>query len=305
MSIHETSNQKPSDGTTAPRHEAYEQYDRTPDLTDHYWKLHNYTQMVTSGETNALLLEAGPGIGKSYQIRETLNREVGPDGWVKLSGHCTPVELFHQLFEASDGKVLFLDDIEGLIDNKSALALLKQATWTEGDERYVEWRSTSDVIEVPEKFRFKGRIIMCFNEVPSDPIYDSLEDRCLTYRINFTYEERISLLREVAKADYKALTFVERMEIVDWIAENSTPADGVNLRLMFHIFDMRDFNPERWEELAVEQLDADEEAMLIRRLVEEHDTIKAASDAYESETGKSARTFFRKKKKLIDGRDDE
>lgn len=275
-------------------------HDRTPDLEDHYWKLRNYVQMVTSGETNALLLEAGPGIGKSYQIGQTLDADVGADGWHKISGHCTPVELFHQLFEVSAGKVLFLDDIEGLIDNKSALALLKQATWSETDERHVEWRSTSDVIEVPEKFRFKGRVIMCFNEVPSDKLFDSLEDRCLTYRIHFTHDERLSLLREVAKAPHKGLTFDERMAVVGWIGANSTPADDVNLRLMFHIFDMRDFNPERWQELAVEQLDADEEAMLVRDLVATHDTIKAASDAYERETGKSARTFFRKKQAIVD-----
>lgn len=265
----------------------------SPDLQEYYWKLRDFIGMVAEGETDALMLNAPPGIGKSYQIVNELDDRVGEEGFTKLSGYSTPVELYHALYEVSDGKVLFLDDIEGLLKNKNAVALLKQATWSEGEARYVEWRSTSGKIRVPEKFRFKGRIIMCFNEVPkNDDIFESLMDRCLYYEIDFTHQERLEIIEEVAKLEYKNLTHDERKEVVDWIDTHTGPADEVNLRMMFHMFDLRSYNPEKWELLAVELLGADEELMLVRELVTEYDTVKGAQEAYKEETRKAGERFL-------------
>lgn len=270
-----------------------------PDVEPYYWKLRDYVRMVAQGEKNALMLNAPPGIGKSYQISHTLKDEVGMEGFRKISGYSTPVELFHNLFEVSDGGVLFLDDIEGLISNKKALALLKQATWSEGNKRYVEWRSTSNQIEVPEQFRFKGQLIMVFNDVPSDDkIFQSLEDRCLKYEIDFSYDERIEICREVAKAEYKDLTLNERQEVVDYIEANTAPGDEPNLRMLFHIFDLRDFNPERWKLLGLEQFDIDDELMLVRSILQDHDTIKGASDTYIEKTGGNREDFLEMYDKL-------
>lgn len=231
-----------------------------PNLKQYYWKLREYARMVCRGTTNALLLEAGPGIGKSYQIIETLEHEVGPRGYTKMSGYSSPLALYQKLYEASGGQVLFLDDIEGLLENDKALSLLKQATWSERGQRFVEWQSTTSLVEAPEKFAFNGRIIMCFNETPSDDlIFDSLRDRCLPYEISFTYEERLDIMHEVAKAPYEGLRRDERDEVVAWVKRNTSPDDGtdVNLRLMFHAFDMMRHDRDRWQELATELLSDD------------------------------------------------
>ena len=291
------------DGAPEPSEPSDGETDLEPDLDDHYWKLRNYVGMVADGETDALLLDAPPGIGKSYQITDELERRLGADGYIKLSGKITPVELFHALYEASAGKVLFLDDLEGVLNNRKSMALLKQATWTEDDDdmRFVEWRSTSNKIEVPEKFRFMGSVIMVFNETPDNQHYEALESRCLYYEMDFTHNERLEIIREIAKKPYKGLTYDERMDVVEWLETHASPGDELTIRTLFHIMDMRSYNPERWTELAVEQLDTDEELMLVRELVDEHDTIKAAEEAYHEATGEGRERFMAIYERLDEG----
>lgn len=268
-----------------------------PDLDAYYWKLRNYVRMVTIGAVDSLLIEAGPGIGKSFQITRTLRKELGVDGYKKVGGYCSPLELYHLLFEVSEGRTLFMDDIEGVLSDKRCLSLLKQATWSENGERYVEWKSTTEKLEVPDGFVFNGRIIMCCNETPDDILFESLRDRCLVYNISFGYDERIDMMREIAKVDYDGLTWDERQETVDWIETRTGPGDEVNLRTMFHCFVIRKCN-DRWEEMAIDQLGIVEEVALLRQCIAEADTVEEARVRWCEETGGSRATFFRKKKEI-------
>lgn len=272
--------------------------DDEPDVENYYWKLHRFVRMVARGESNALLVEADPGLGKSYQITHTLADEIGlsgPSAVRKVGGHSSPLELYHSLFEAKNGGVVFLDDLEGVIDNRTALSLLKQATWSEGDRRTVEWRSSSEKVEI-EQFEFSGRIIMCFNDTSDNKLVESLKDRTLYYRLHFDYDERIGLIHEVAKADHKNLSYDERAECADWIERNTEKGSRPNLRTLIHVMDCRAHEPDRWQRLASEFVQIDEELALVNQLIEEYGTSEEAAEAYTAETGKSRRTFFRRKK---------
>lgn len=275
--------------------------DTEPDIDHYYENLRKYVRMVSRGFSNALLLNSPPGIGKTYQINRTLDEETGSDGYIEHGGYCTPVKLFEKLWEASGGKVLFLDDIEGLISNDKALALLKQATWSDDDERVVSWSSSTSAIddEIPEEFDFQGSVVMCFNEVPDDPIFDSLRSRCLYYELDFTYDEKIDVVREVAKKPYKNVAYETRMEIAEWIERNTAPGmDGVSLRSLFHCMDMAAFDPDEWESMASELFDADEDVRLVGELVAEYDHMGEAIDEFERRTGKTRRTFYRYKRRI-------
>lgn len=270
-----------------------------PDTDEYYGHLRDYVRMVARGEKNALMLDAPPGIGKTFQIMDTLDEELDSDEYVKHSGYCTPVELYHLLHEAREGKVVFLDDIEGLLQNDSALGLLKQATWSEGEFRTVEWKSTSSKIEVEEQFIFEGKIIMCFNETPDGAIFNSLRDRCLPYHIDFTYEERIDLIHEIAKVPYEGTEYEEREQVAGWIERHTCPeTTDVNLRTLFHCLDMYRYNPEKWQGMAIELFDMDEEEHLIRELHYKHETVEDAAEEYMEETGNSRTTFFRRKQDM-------
>lgn len=271
-----------------------------PELEEYYWKLRSYVGMVTDQQVDSLMIVAKPGIGKSYTITDQLKQDVGRNGYVKVSGYCSPLALYHKLYEVHEGGVLFLDDVSGVPKDERSIELLKAATWSEDDERVVSWESTSDKVDAPNSFTFSGTIISVFNELPDNEMSRSLVDRALKYNLAFTYAERIHIMREVAKTDYDGLTYEERVEVVDYIEENTGPGDEVNMRTMFNIFDIRVCEPDRWEELAEDQIDPDQELALVRQLLKDHDTVGAACEEYMNTTDNSRPTFYRRKRVIKD-----
>lgn len=268
-------------------------------LKEYYRNFRNYVRAVAQEHHTALMVESPPGLGKSYQITQILTNELGDNGWAKHSGFSSPMEFYETLYEHRN-KVLFLDDIEGLLGNRRALANLKQATWDESGQRTVEWKSSSSKLEAPKKFQYNGRIIMCFNDVPDDdPIVESLKSRTLFYELDFTYEERLGIIAEIAKKDYDGMSLEERKRIVEWLAENTNPeTKDLNLRTLFKCFELYKFNRDEWKSMAAELFSVDEEMAAVRELVRKYDEVDKMVDRYKTEFGKTRRTFMRKKKKL-------
>lgn len=276
-----------------------------PQLDDYYWKLRSYTSMLTDGVFDSLAIVAEPGIGKTYQITNALDRDVGEHNYVTLSGYCSPLALYHKLYEARGG-VLFLDDVSGIPKDERSIELLKAATDTQDGDRVVSWESTSGKVECPNSFVFDGSIIMVFNEVPDTVMFRSLYDRTMDYRLTFTYAERLHICREVAKVPYKDLdlSYEERTEAIDFIEDRTGPGDDVSLRTMDKVFKIRVGDPERWKELAEDQVNPDQEIQLVRQLLADHDTIGGACEEFQNITEQSRATFYRRKKEVMDDADE-
>jgi len=300
------------DGTTDAEEEVQQFYDY----------FNHYVKAIAGGFHDALMINAKHGIGKSYQIQKTLTNELGADGFKTQAGYCPPFQFYKKLWEVESNpeqEVLFLDDIEGLINNKKALAILKQATWSETDSRYVEWNSSSSKLQndngenIPEKFEFTGRIIMCFNDIPDDPIVHSLQDRCFYHELQFTYEQRLKLIRAVAEKGVPDHDIPEdaRIEIANWIKDvtNSATKD-VNLRTLMRAFKLYDYardigaevGDDYWEELTAELIEKDENLYHARDIIldGQFDTVSDMKSEFKDRTGKSGRTFNRAKKELLE-----
>lgn len=288
-----------------------------------FYKFFNhYVRAIARGHHDALMINAKHGIGKSYQIQKTLTNELGADGYKTQSGYCPPFQFYKKLWQVESNpeqEVLFLDDIEGLINNKKALAILKQATWSETDKRYVEWNSSTSKLQnehgedIPAKFEFTGRIIMCFNEVPDDPIVHSLQDRCFYHELQFTYEQRLKLIRAVAEKGVNEhdIPQEKRIEIANWIKEVTTSATkDVNLRTLMRAFKLYDYaqsmeadiGDETWHELTNELIETDEDLYHAREVIlsGDHETVAKRKQAFKERTSKSGRTYTRKRDELLD-----
>lgn len=275
-----------------------------PELDEYYWKLRSYVSMLTDGVFDSLAVVAAPGIGKTYQISSALERDVGEHNYVKVSGYCSPLSLYHKLYEARGG-VLFLDDVSGIPKDERSIELLKAATDTQDGDRVVSWESTSGKVECPNSFVFDGSIIMVFNQVPDSDMLKPLYDRSMDYRLTFTYAERLHIMREVAKVPYKDLdlSYAERMEAIDFIEENTGPGDDVSLRTMDKVFKIRVGDPDRWTELAEDQVNPDQELQIVRQLLEDHDVMGDAVAEFKSITDQSRATFYRRKKEIVEDAD--
>ena len=280
-----------------------------PDISRYYGPLRFFTQQVVNGDSDLLLLNAPAGIGKSYQINKVVKGNI-TGNYVPKAGYLSPLELFHSLHKTKNkGDILFLDDVSGITDDERALNLLKGATWTEDEDRgrEVEWATTSDKIQCEQQFQYEGRIILCFNEMPDNEHINALKSRGKYYEMNFTYEQRIDIIKEIAKVPYEDSTLEQRQEVARWIATYTDETfEDLNLRILFHCLDIYlscqsgeyEYGPDNWTMLATELFGVDEDLQLVKDLITETGTVEAAAEAFEARTGKSRRTFFRRKNKL-------
>jgi hypothetical protein len=276
-----------------------------PDLDAYYGNLHNYVRMVCDGYSNLLMLDAKGGLGKTHNVRTVLAEERESSGYVHQKGFTTPIELFKTLWKARhDETVLFLDDMSGVTGNQKAIDMLKSATDTEGDENWVEYRTSQDIehptvpnATLPNTFCFNGTVIMSFNETPDNRHFKALRDRGTYYQLSFTYDERLDLIREIAKLDdFSGLPVWQQQQTAEWIAEITNPAFEVTIRTFEEVCQMRRFgqdNDENWEKMALEVFDIDYPKYVIIELRKNADmSVEEQVDVFNDKTGYSQSTYY-------------
>ncbi len=280
--------------------------DNPPNLDRFYGSLRNYVKMVTGDYHRLFMLDASGGLGKTYNVKDVLRKELSNDEWTHQRGFTTPVELYKTLWKAQDSDhVLFLDDMSGIRNKQKAVDMLKAATESDGPENWIEYRTSQDIEHpensdrtLPNTFCFRGNIIMSFNDTPDTPDFNALKDRSVFYQFELDYEERLDLIREVAKLeDFSDLTISEQQEVAEWIASVTNPAIEVSLRTFEEVCDMRHYGQiegQDWEQMAFEVFDLDYERHLIIRLREDSDaSIEKQIEYFEQQTGRSQRYYYK------------
>lgn len=277
-----------------------------PDLDKYYGNLKNYVRMVTQGYSNLLMLDAKGGLGKTHQVRETLSEERQSDQWVHQKGFTTPLELYKILWQARrEGTVLFLDDMSGITSNTKAIDMLKAATDTEGDENRVSYQTSKDIshplvegADLPNTFTFRGNVIISFNDTPDNRHFDALRDRGTYYNLTFSYQERLDLIKEIAKVpDFSSLAVSVQEETAAWVESVTNPSFEVTIRSFEEVCKMREFaqaNPDaNWEEMALEVFDLDFRKHRIIQLREAGDMpVEQQIDAWCDEFDLSRSTYY-------------
>ncbi len=285
-----------------------------PDLEWAYGSLENLVRMVAFDYEEFVMLDAPGGLGKTYNIKHYLEELLGPMGreWDYQSGYTTPLELYKTLYQNQD-KVLFLDDMSGITKNDKCVNMLKEATDTEGEENWVYWKSsktpeTKQGQELNEAFCFRGAIIMSFNDVPENRHFEALESRAAgsrAYKLDFSYEERIKIIKEVAKNDdMSPLSYPIRKDVIEWIESVTDPSVEVNIRTLVKALNMREAYEDgvidNWEKTALEVFDLNYEKYLILQLWEsdEYDSVEEQIEVFEKKTGRSRGHYYNLKGEL-------
>lgn len=261
-----------------------------------------YIKSVARGFNRAFIFLGDCGLGKSYITQQILAQE-----GVKFderSGVISPLAFYTYLSENSlEEKVLVLDDIAGLISNPASYSTLLSALWG----GIVKWSSTSGKLKVPQQFNFKGRIIVIANKLKKEFLSDIdkinnsdiVRSRCLTYKIELNWKERIEMMYNIAKIPHKSLTKEERFAIVDFIKDNSgRTTDGLDLRTQVKAENLYLYNKENWKELVKSQLPKHSVLECLEMCLNTSHSIKEAEVKFCEETGLSRPQFFRLKNKL-------
>ena len=252
-------------------------------------RVKEYTKMVALGHRKGFLLYGNAGLGKTFNV-ERAYTEVNKDFQI-LSGHITAMQLYKFLFKHQDENIV-LDDVN-ILETEQNLNLLKACL---SENSVVSYHTSSSKLGIPSSFIFKGTIILLLNKVPQKAeSLRAVESRILSYELKLTYHEKLMVMKEISKSKHKKydLTNDERVRIMNWIKENTSPATE-NFTLRFYDLCCAFFVYAKgnWINLAKGYLKEDEILQMIIQRV--------GTDEFCERTGKSERTYQRLKKQFVE-----
>ena len=105
-----------------------------------YFEMEKYIEMVCGGFSNFTIVASEGGLAKTWSSQAILHKK--KIDYAYLNSFTSPLELYNFLYDNSDGKVILIDDKEGIWDNKPIISILKNATEING-KRTIGWNSTT------------------------------------------------------------------------------------------------------------------------------------------------------------------
>jgi hypothetical protein len=265
-----------------------------------YFKtLKDYVNIVAHGFADSLIVEGTGGIGKTHEVLKTLSDSECE--WDYVNSYSTPLGFYQMLYE-KNGKVLVLDDFEGILNNDIGISILKGALWGVNGKRYISYYSTSDKLKIPSKFEYTGRIIFLLNSLGDNAELNALKTRALYHKLDFSFEDIKKIIMAIAKSSKNNLTEDERVKVANHIIDTAdVSVKELNLRTLIKGFSIYEYAKKvgsEWKELLGGLLEVDDEKALVLRLHKECPTAEAESKMWVAETGRSARTYYRLKKSM-------
>jgi hypothetical protein len=119
------------------------------------------------------LLVTGPaGIGKSITIEQALkqaNKITGKSTYELVKGKVSEVGLYAALYKnRMKNRIMWFDDVSGILDSEGALEILKAATSRQHEPRTIQWMKAQSTFfrdnNIPNKFNYEGHIIISTNK---------------------------------------------------------------------------------------------------------------------------------------------
>jgi len=268
-------------------------------LDNHFFILNSYVKMVCNSNVNGLIVEGEAGIGKTYNIIKALKEE--KKEFISISGNLTPLEFYHFLYENKD-KTIFIDDSKSIFTSEISLEILKAGLYSIDDKRFINYNTSSSKLRVPNRFEFKGKLIISVNDLSSKQGEDlkAVIDRVLYHKISFSYLEKINILNELVKKEYPSLDPKDREFVFKWIKVNTNEATkNLNFRLLFKLYETYKYDKANFNKLSKELLNIDNDIeLLLQVLVDQELSIGDAQKRWCIETGRHRATFYRLKKKI-------
>ena len=243
-------------------------------LRERFDILDDMTRAVKKGDVRAMIVTGPPGVGKSFGVEKVLAKHdvfatVANDEKLKkyevVKGAMSAIGLYSKLYHFSDKKnVLVFDDCDSILLDDLSLNILKAALDT-SKKRTIHWNTDSHLLRregVPDSFEFKGGAIFItnikFDHVKSKKLRDhleALESRCQYLDLTIdTEREKLLRIRQVVTEcgmlDEYDMDDVAKLDVVNFVADNTARLRELSLRTVLKIADLRVSFPDRWRAVA-------------------------------------------------------
>ena len=260
--------------------------------------------------TSGAVIHGSAGVGKSMRVLRKLSAE-GVD-YAYFNTYSTPLSLVEAFFR-NNGKVIVIDDVNNLLKEPKAVAILKAATFSAAGERIITYQSTSKVLEergIPSSFIFRGKVIIILNEIPATlrETFQALMSRMYSHEVVLTLEEKSRLISEVfrTKEDLFGLGYPERDNIIQFMckAVSFGNAHKYNVRTALRAAEMvSKLGFGRASPMILDMLGCDLKLKTFLMIAEKSKkadlTVQQQVEIWTKATGYSRRAFFEVKSKYF------
>ena len=221
-----------------------------------------FTKQVARGTSNAFILSGTPGVGKTFEVEEILNKK-RPD-FVSFTGRATAPGLYKTLFLNRD-KLILLDDIDSVLKDPGIQNMLKGVLDTK-KKRQVSTIATSGYFDasgmtdkeiwekykksgekkLPNKFTFTGQIIFITNLNEKD-LDEAVLNRSLHVDLRLTREQIIKRIGGIIPHILPEVDLGKKMEAfsyVIWLTSNFKTKESLSIRSIIHAINLMVDNEE-------------------------------------------------------------
>lgn len=272
--------------------------------------LSHLVRMCARGYSSGLFVTGTGGSGKSRTITNVLLDEgIVP---TLINSHITPLSLYRVLYENRTDRVVWLDDCDSIYMNMMVLGLLRSSLWGQG-HREITY-SSSQLEDIPNRFRFESRIIMCANSIPKNEAFQAVLSRVDTFDLSLSTEEAIEQMQLLANSGFRSLSPETCRRVIAFISKSIG-----NRRLSMRIYEPSLRKVEyaiqtgiNWRDLVLSQLDQIGEPILsgsssgeqldneaIQQVLQEHpESVALQQQRWCELRHKSRASFFRCKRRF-------
>lgn len=235
-------------------------------LDERFAALSLMTEAAVAGEVRSFVISGPAGLGKSYGVSQTLERE--RPYYTIVRGYVRPTGLYKTLYEyRAPGSVVVFDDADAIFGDEAALNLLKAACDTTR-RRVLSWLTETKMEDeagdrVPTSFEFEGTIIFItnydFDEMIDrgsklSPHFNALISRSMYLDMKMKnkkdYLVRIKQVIEQGMLRNEGLSASAEKSIVDFVEKNQDSLRELSLRMVVKVASLYKSHPAKWQNLA-------------------------------------------------------
>jgi len=223
-----------------------------------YDKLVRFIKNTAKGAFPATIICGKPGTSKTYMIKRTFHfMKLRPRiDYIIEKGASLDLQDIYSLLYYTRNSILVLDDFDTPLQSADTINLLK--SMTDSYKRriismpmkrtYSTGQQGVTVLDVPQKFEHKGKVIIVTN-MKKHQIDKALLSRCPTLEVDFNSKEIVDALNKMYQFVSPGVDIEIKKEVLNYVLElyKKDPQIDINFRSYQNCVSSRMVDPDEWK----------------------------------------------------------